>query len=195
MKLNLKCTVEYYPLFLTKEETNELFQHLMGFSELTEMFSLQLYNGESYSYDFGKLIFTDKILQETKAFPKSVWGTSLEWSDKMLSIKKRIERFTGHKFEVCVCIFYPNGKSGIAYHSDYTAFGNTSYIPSLSVGEEREFCLREKATLKETKIILENGSLIIMGENCQERYEHSLPANEVYKQPRINLTFRKYGNN
>jgi len=63
----------------------------------------------------------------------------------------------------------------------------------LSLGEERDFFLREKETLAETKIILENGSLIMMGENCQELYEHSLPTNNINKRPRINLTFRKYG--
>ena len=193
MKLGLNCNVEYHPSFLSKAEANELFKHLDGFKELTNMLVLKTLAGESYSYEFGKLTFTDKKLQEVKTFPESVWGPSMIWSDQMILIKNRIENFTGHKFEVCVCIYYPDGNSGVAYHSDYVAFGDTSFIPSLSLGEEREFYLREKETLTETKIILENGSLIIMAENYQERYEHSLPINDIYKRPRINLTFRKYG--
>ena len=31
-----------------------------------------------------------------------------------------------------------------------------------------------------------------MGKNCQEKYEHSIPCNKKYKNPRINLTFRLF---
>ena len=113
----------------------------------------------------------------------------------MAFLKKSIEKHTGIKFETCVCIFYPNGNSGVDFHSDYIAFGDTTIIPSLSIGEERIFLLREKETGKVNELKLENGSLLVMGEYCQERYEHALPLNSDYKKPRINLTFRKYGFN
>ena len=111
----------------------------------------------------------------------------------MKIVKEKVETYTGHQFETCVCIYYPDGNSGVGYHSDFIAFGDTTLIPSLSLGEDRIFKLREKETLIEHEILLNNGSLIIMGEHCQERYEHSLPENSKYKNPRINLTFRKYG--
>ncbi|MFX0557696.1 alpha-ketoglutarate-dependent dioxygenase AlkB [Maribacter sp. CXY002] len=99
----------------------------------------------------------------------------------------------GLVFQTCVCIFYPDGNSGIDYHSDKTAFGDTAIIPSISLGEERQFCLREKKNMSTTKLILKHGSLLVMKDGCQERFEHSLPTDVKYLKPRINLTFRKYG--
>ncbi|MCH2490888.1 MAG: alpha-ketoglutarate-dependent dioxygenase AlkB [Flavobacteriales bacterium] len=66
-------------------------------------------------------------------------------------------------------------------------------IASVSLGQERLFNLREKATQKEHELLLHQGSLLNMGEGCQELYEHALPLNPEYKQPQINLTFRKFG--
>ena len=45
----------------------------------------------------------------------------------------------------------------------------------------------------ENNILLEHGSLLVMKKDCQEYYEHSLPENPEYLNPRVNLTFRKYG--
>ena len=81
----------------------------------------------------------------------------------------------------------------MVYHSDLLAFGDTSFIPSISLGEERKFALGEKATLEIFETVLENGSLLVMEENCQARYEHSLLIDPIYKNGRINLTFRLYG--
>ena len=121
-------------------------------------------------------MFIDQALHDANAFPESLWGKSVIWSDILLPIKARIEQLTRKEYKTCVCIYYPNGLSGVGYHSDYRAFGDTSVIPSLSIGEEREFCLREKSTMEEHRLLLKQGSLLIMGENCQERYEHSLPV-------------------
>jgi alkylated DNA repair dioxygenase AlkB len=90
-------------------------------------------------------------------------------------------------------IYYPDGNSGLDFHSDHAVFGDTSIIPSVSLGEEREFKFREKESGNEITTTLESGSLIIMGKHCQERYEHRLPINPESNKPRINLTFRKYG--
>lgn len=44
----------------------------------------------------------------------------------------------------------------------------------------------------EYPIDLPNGSLLLMGDGCQERYEHSLPLDPGCTAPRINLTFRPF---
>ena len=82
----------------------------------------------------------------------------------------------------------------MAYHSDPSAYGNTDCIASVSLGAEREFLLRDQENPDETySYLLENGSLIIMGEHCQEHYEHAVPPDPTCHAPRINLTFRKFG--
>lgn len=193
MKLELNSSVEYVRSFLSKTECDALYDHLTTHSELTTMLVIETATGETFQNNYGKMMFIDKKLNDENKFPESIWGPTKIWSEQMKMVKDRVESYTGHQFKTCVCIYYPDGNSGVAYHSDLVAFGDTTLIPSLSLGEERIFKLREKETLLEHEILLNNGSLIIMGEHCQDRYEHSLPENSKYKDPRINLTFRKYG--
>jgi len=185
--------IDYDNHFLTKNEADKLFHHLLTFQQLTRMMQLEISGGEKITYNFGKMIFLNEELLTNNAFPESIWGNTIAWSKEMLSVKKRIENYANHEFKTCVCIYYPDGNSGIAYHADEIAFGDTSIIPSISLGAERPFNLREKKSLKESTIILEHGSLLTMKNGCQEHFEHSLPLNSSYKNPRINLTFRQYG--
>ncbi|GGK52222.1 MULTISPECIES: alpha-ketoglutarate-dependent dioxygenase AlkB [Flavobacteriaceae] len=193
MKLDLNCKAEYFDSFMNISESIELYNELLTYNKLTSKFTLEMANGERYQENYGKMMFIDRNLIQEKRFPESIWGPNQIWSDKMTLVKDRIESFTGHKFETCVCIYYPDGNTGIDYHSDQVAFGDTTNIASVSIGEERIFHLREKRTKKVHEILLKNGSLLIMGEGCQDRYEHALPLDLNCKKPRINLTFRKYG--
>ncbi len=193
MKLPLNCTVEYINNFLSKSKAKNLYDELIEVYKIDQLkIKITTSEGE-LSTDYGKLMFVDKVLFENNKFPEAQWGKNTIWSDSLLKIKEKIEKITGKSFNVCVCIYYPNGNSGVDFHSDYIAFGDTNLIPSLSIGEEREFHLREKKTSNIYEITLLEGSLLIMGENCQQRYEHSLPINPKYKNGRINLTFRPYG--
>ena len=192
MKLPLNCEAEYHEGFLDLQEANALFSQL---SQILEEIAFQpeTIDGRKYEVNFGKIMFIDEELMEKKAFPEQFWGPTKVWFAELRKLKEKIEEETGHTFQVCVLIHYPDGHSGVDFHSDYSAYGDTSLIPSISLGEEREFQLREKASGDIFSQTLANGSLIVMGEHCQERYEHSLPVNPAYKNPRINLTFRKYG--
>lgn len=193
MSTNINNVISYSPNFLTEKDATELFKQLTILSELTNMMEMKLPSGDVIKYNFGKLMFVDSDLIRKNVFPKSDWGNVMEWPKYMLSVKKQIEELTGQEFKTCVCIYYPDGNSGIDYHSDKMAFGNTDIIPSISLGEERLFYIRENKTMVENKILLKHGSLLVMEERCQEYYEHSLPENPKYLNPRVNLTFRKYG--
>lgn len=192
MKLPLNCTVEYIENFLTKEEAEKLFSHIANNYDISNQ-EIKTADGKIYKIDTGKISFIDQELYEANRLPDYMYGKTAIWPEPLLEIRKRVEQLTSCTFGVGVCIYYPDGHSGVTYHSDPPAFGDTTIIPSLSLGEERVFSLKEKSTQKEHHIELANGSLIVMGENCQERYEHSLPTNPKYKNPRINITFRSYG--
>lgn len=193
MSTNINNVISYSPNFLTEKDATELFKQLTILSELTNMMEMKLPSGDVIKYNFGKLMFVDSDLMRKNVFPKSDWGNVMEWPKYMLSVKKQIEELTEQEFKTCVCIYYPDGNSGIDYHSDKMAFGNTDIIPSISLGEERLFYIRKNKTMVENKILLKHGSLLVMEERCQEYYEHSLPENPKYLNPRVNLTFRKYG--
>ncbi|MDN3203883.1 alpha-ketoglutarate-dependent dioxygenase AlkB [Algoriphagus sediminis] len=193
MKLDLNCEVEYIGSFLSQEESNGLLHELLKVKDLTTPFSMELASGELFQQNFGKMMFVDREIYDKKKLPSSIWGTNQVWSESMSVLKRRIEGYTGQSFATCVCIYYPDGNAGVDYHSDQVAFGDTNIIASISLGEERLFQLREKQTGKVYDLILGNGSLLVMGNGTQDRYEHALPINPTYKRPRINLTFRKFG--
>ncbi len=192
MKLPLNCNAEYFPNFLAPEEADQLFRFLTESFDLSN-FELKLPDGNSFYTNFGKLTFMEEeILAKRGLRPEELNIVSV-WTEAILPVKHRVEKLTGRTFGVGVCIHYPDGHSGIAYHADPANFGDTTVIPSLSLGEERVFCLRENATGEVYSLTLKNGSLLVMGEHCQERYEHALPVNPIYKNPRINITFRQFG--
>lgn len=193
IKLPLNCSAEYIKGFLSEEESTRLYRQLTDEYGIEELRTKITIDDKATFTDTGKIMFLDEYLYIEHKFPEDHWGKTAIWPKELMEIKKRVENFAGIDFNVCVCIYYPDGTAGVAYHSDYVAFGDTTVVPSISIGEEREFYLREKETFEVYEVILAEGSILIMGENCQERYEHSLPFNPKYKKGRINLTFRQYG--
>ncbi len=193
MKLPLNCTADLYPHFLSTKEADQLFHYLTSHFDLSN-FEIKLPGGASFQTNYGKLTFLEDDIYQGKKMNPSELNLSTFWTEPVLPIKKKVEALMGRTFGVGVCIHYPDGHSGVDFHSDPPNFGDTTVIPSLSLGEEREFCLREKATGEVYSLTLPNGSLLIMGEHCQEQYEHALPVNPKYKKPRINITFRQFGN-
>lgn len=193
MKKAVNGPWKYYKRFLSQDESTSLFNYLINISELIQQHQSTTLTDETHEHDFGKLMFINTEEHNQNIFPFSIWGHTRIWSPTMLNLKDKVEKYTSQKFGVCVCIYYPDGHSGIVYHSDLPAYGDTNFIASLSLGEERLFKFREKETQNETSMILHHGSLLIMAEKCQDQFEHSLPFDAKYKNPRINLTFRKFG--
>ncbi len=190
MTLPLNCQATYHREVLSKQEAEDLYQELLAEYDVA---SLKLQIAPGLKTDFSKLMFIDKQLKEAEAFPEAAYGKSVTWSEKLSKIKRKVEDLAGMVFHVCVCIYYPDGNSGIDFHADYPDFGDINVIPSISLGEERVFQLREKASGSIYEILLEEGSMVIMGDGCQQNYEHALPLDPKYKNGRINLTFRPYG--
>lgn len=186
------CEVAYHPEFLSKKESDELFNLLLKEYEFTP---LKLYeeNREPVYSDFLKRMFLPKELYDQNIFPEETWGSCSLCPPALTSVKEKIITRTGRPLEIAVGILYPDGQAGVGFHSDYPAFGDTSVIASLSLGAERLFQLRHKATARLHEYILAHGSLFIMGKNCQEEYEHALPPAPNCEDVRINLTFRCYG--
>ncbi|MEM9835730.1 MAG: alpha-ketoglutarate-dependent dioxygenase AlkB [Bacteroidota bacterium] len=192
MRLALNCEAAYHDDFLTEPEASDLFGELLQVVQQIHH-EPSTVDGTRCKVNFGKVMFIDQQLMDKNVFPEAHWGATRIWFGRLAKLKARVEEFTGRAFQVCVLIYYPDGHAGVDFHTDYPAFGDTSLIPSVSLGEERVFKFREKASGEVLALALAHGSLVIMGAGCQEHYEHSLPVDAVYKNPRINLTFRKYG--
>ncbi len=191
LDLPLDCRATYYPDFMAPGEPDALFRLIRDDHDLSDR-TMKLADGSEFAQDFGAMMFVDRPL--IAEFSEDIWGKIVEWPPLLKTLKDRIERVAQREFRVCRCIYYKNGGSGSDFHADFPAYGDLSCIASISLGEEREFLFRK--TEDHTDIYgltLGDGSLLIMGKGCQERYEHALPTNDKYKNPRINLTFRPFG--
>ena len=66
---------------------------------------------------------------------------------------------------------------------------DNTILPSISLGEVREFSFKNRAYEDIYNLDLANGSLLVMGEYCQSRHTH-ITKNSNYEKGRINITFR-----
>lgn len=153
-------------------------------------------NNRIYKLNRKTLVLVDENLVDY-VIPK-IWGddvTIMIFDDEIKEIKKKLEEDLNYNFNICLCNYYPNGKSNISFHSDNEEKGDIECIASISIGAVRDFAFRKKND--ETKEIiktvsLESGSLIVMDSGCQQNYEHSLLVNKEINEARLNITFRNF---
>ena len=99
------------------------------------------------------------------------------FSGELLEIKQKLERDVGIVFTTCLVNRYRDGKDSNGWHADdEKELGQNPIIASVSLGEQRYFHLRHKEdkALKH-KILLENGSLLLMKGETQHFWQHQIP--------------------
>lgn len=191
MKLPIDCDVSYFSDFITVDESMSLFEAIRSSCTFSNV--IEMADGTLRTVGATKCMFADPDIVDSDALP-SVFGARYPWLDVVRELKERVEAVSGRDYNVLVCIYYENGGTGVAFHSDLAAFGDVSSIASVSLGQERTFVLRRIDDLDDAyEIELANGSLLLMGEHCQDRYEHALLVDPTRTRPRINLTFRAVG--
>ncbi|WP_029038348.1 alpha-ketoglutarate-dependent dioxygenase AlkB family protein [Salinimicrobium xinjiangense] len=113
------------------------------------------------------------------------------WIPELLPLKAKVEEVTGLKFNSCLLNLYHSGEEGMSWHSDAEAeLGKEPAIASVSLGAQRKFVMKHKASAEKIELQLEPGSLLLMAGETQQHWLHSLPKTKKVKEPRINLTFR-----
>jgi alkylated DNA repair dioxygenase AlkB len=116
---------------------------------------------------------------------------ALPWTDELLELKRLIENKTGETFNSCLLNLYHDGSEGMGWHSDNEKeLKENGAIASMSFGAERKFVFKHKASKEKVEVLLEHGSLLIMGGTTQEHWLHRLPPSKRITTPRVNLTFR-----
>lgn len=191
MRLPLNCTVDYISDFLSKAEADELYRSLIDQYQIDKARLIIEAGGQMIETDSYKIIFVTERLLEMNSHPENIHGKNFVWEGAMATLRKRVEDLTGRVFELAMCLYYPNGNFFAAYHYDQQTSGHQTILPSVSLGEVREFSFRENTSQDVYSLDLEDGSLLVMGDYCQSRYEHSLPKDTKYKNGRINITFRE----
>lgn len=145
----------------------------------------------------GKIIQMERMVAwyGDKAYPYSYSGSTkiaLPWTEELMALKQFAERYCNESYNSCLLNYYPNGNSGMGWHSDNErSIVPNSSIASISLGASRKFAFKQKSDKTTFSLVLENGSLLEMRGITQSHWLHSLPKSKKITEPRINLTFRR----
>lgn len=179
--------ITYYPNFFLDQESNRYFSLLR-----TETLWLQ----DDITL-FGKTHLQPRLtaLYANNNKPYSYSGITMNstvFTPVLIEIKHKIEVLIPQKFTSCLLNLYRNGKDSNGWHADdEKELGKNPIIASVSFGAERAFHFRHKINkdLKH-KLVLENGSLLLMQGKTQHFWKHQVPKTSKPIGERINLTFR-----
>ena len=113
------------------------------------------------------------------------------WINELIPIKEIVENIAGETFNCCICNLYHDGNDGMGWHRDNEkVLDHYASIASVSFGAERYFAFKHLRNKENVKLLLENGSMLLMKPQTQEYWLHSLPKSRKIYSGRINLTFR-----
>lgn len=119
MNLELSnAKVSYIPNYITNELQNKIFTKYQNIFEDED--KKKVIDGERiYKLNRKTLVLIDENLSNY-IIPK-IWGenvTVISFDDEINEIKNKLEKEFEYKFNICLCNYYPNGRSNIAFHSD-----------------------------------------------------------------------------
>ncbi|AZA91766.1 alkylated DNA repair protein AlkB [Chryseobacterium nakagawai] len=182
-----KDLLEYRENFLQPKEANELKDHLLR--------TVQWEQRTQNMYD--KIVLTPRLTAWYGDTMESYESDNKKkenniWTPELLSLKERIEKEFGYRFNGVLLNLYRNNNDSVAWHRDKESkYGKRPVIASVSLGQSRNFDFR-KIDHHQSKysLPLTNGSLLIMKGNLQEYWEHRIAKSTIPMKERINLTFR-----
>lgn len=178
--------------FLDVAKAKEMYDKIRSYINLDRS-KAKMPNGKVAKLSRATTGFGDNEIIQSNVIPK-IWGVDRvrEWLPEILEIKKLVEKTTKFKYNVCLVNYYTNGKKTIGFHSDREEAGDTKSIASVSLGTPRKFIFERIQTGKQMEIVLNNGSLLVMGAGTQENYKHCIDKDDTITTGRINLTFRRF---
>lgn len=127
-------------------------------------------------------------------FYSGIQNEPLPWTTELYALRIFCESaFGGESFlNSCLLNFYRSGSDSIGYHTDNeNDLVERSLIATISLGGPRTFHLRSRHDKRDVrKVVIENGSLLVMHDNCQQDWLHGIPKEPELTEPRISATFR-----
>ena len=114
-----------------------------------------------------------------------------DWAPCLKEMRDILHQSTDQYCNHAVVNRYLNGSDNIGYHRDKDRdFVENSSVLTLSFGQERIFTLKDNSRNITQKIILQPGSLMILGPKTNTEWKHSIPKTKTAKNTRISITFR-----
>lgn len=109
----------------------------------------------------------------------------------MLGFWKEAEAFSGCAFELCFCNGYVDERNHLGWHADDSdSVDDNRPILVVSIGAEREIWFRDRERTFVEKLLLKNGSGLLMSAGMQDTHDHRIPKHFGKCGPRISFTFR-----
>ncbi len=180
----IRYVPHFLPVSLANTYFDNLFHHIPWRQDPITVFgkthlqprltSLHAHTLDSYSYS--GIVMTPQPMTQT-----------------LQCIENRIYQLCDESFTTVLLNLYRDGKDSNGWHADdEVELGKNPVIASLSLGAPRFFHLRHNQDPKQRyKLLLEHGSLLLMGGETQHHWKHQVAKTAKKVGPRINLTFRK----
>ena len=179
--------VYLYPGFFNKAESDEYFQLL------TESIEWQQDKMKIYGKEVNLPRLTAWYGDHLTDYSYSgISMKSKSWTPGLLSIKKRIEEFSGIKFTSVLLNYYRDGNDSVSWHRDNEKVLRINpVIASVSFGATRTFKFRHVNDFSVIRSVeLEHGTFLLMKGETQHKWQHQIPKSRKVIKPRISLTFR-----
>lgn len=176
---------DYYPDYLGQKEADLLLDHLVETTPWQEK-SITMY---------GRAIPMPRLLawvgDADYAFSGST-QVAQPWTPVLADLRDRLAADTNARYNSVLLNLYRGGQDSISWHADdEPELGPAPTIASISLGSVRDFILRrvDDHSVKH-KLALAHGSLVVMRDESQSAWQHSVPKRANVSQARVNLTFR-----
>lgn len=185
----------YIPNYISSEESKNLLKEVNDTNKFRRQklyFNNVVKNSPKMSYWYGE------YPQETQNNSYSDFAYNYNFTPYVQNLKTKIENDFNVIFNSCLVNKYSSPYDKIGFHSDQCEeMGDNPYVASISLGKSRKFLIKNKATNKLIQLILKHGDLLLMRDNSNVNYLHSVCKDAQCNENnfRINLTFRNYNYN
>lgn len=179
--------VKVYHGFFSKEESDLLFNRLLKEIEWKQD-SMKFYRKE---VKLPRLTAWYGVHIKEYSY-SGITMNAKPFTDDLLFIKKRIEDCAGLKFTSVLLNLYRDGNDSVSWHRDNEKVLRVNpVIASVSLGETRIFKFRHVDDHKLIRAVaLTHGTFVLMQDETQHKWEHTIPKTKTKAGPRINLTYR-----
>lgn len=179
--------VQYHGAIFNPKQSQEIFANLQN--------SVNWVNDEVTMFG-KKIVMSRKMAWFSQQNKDYVYGNSKKiaqvYFPQLVEIQNIVEQISQEKFNACLLNYYHNGKEAMGWHADNEPeIIKNSTIASISLGAERFFEFKHRTKPDKRKLLLQNGSLLLMKNETQNHWLHRLTPDTKSNQPRINLTFRQ----
>lgn len=142
------------------------------------------------SWTCGRRRMYDRIVDEPRLSAVCELGGS-DVPAAFGAIAAALEALYDEKLDSVWVNYYRDGSDSVAWHSD--RIGRTRHRPTVAIvtlGGPRRFLLRPRGGGRARCFEPTSGDLLVMGGDCQHRWEHAVPK-MVVAPPRMSVTFRR----